>query len=62
MNNKVIQGIFYEKEFQKTKNTTEEYIIEKILKTNTNKIYVKWRRYSNNFNSWVDKNSITKYI
>ena len=29
MNNEVIQGIFYEKELQKTKNTTGEYIIEK---------------------------------
>ena len=24
-------------------------------------IYVKWRGYSNNFNSWIDKNSVTKY-
>ena len=62
MNNEVIKGIFYEKEHQKTKNSTGEYIIEKILKTNENKMYVKWRGYSNNFNSWVDKNSVTKYI
>ena len=61
MNNEVIQGIFYEKEVQLNKNTTG-YIIEKILKTNKDKIYVKWRGYSNNFNSWVDKNSVTKYI
>ena len=62
MNNEVIQGIFYEKELQKTKNNTGQYIIEKISKTNKNKIYVKWRGYSNNFNSWIDKNSVTKYI
>ena len=62
MNNGVIKGIFYQNELSKTKNTTREYIIEKILKTNKNKIYVKWRGYSNNFNSWVDKNSVTKYI
>ena len=62
MNNEVIQVIFYEKELQKTKNTTGEYIIEKILKTNKNKLYVKFRGYSNNFNSWIDKNSVTKYI
>ena len=47
---------------QLNKNTTGEYIIEKILKTNKDKIYVKWRGYSNNFNSWIDKNSVTKYI
>ena len=62
MNNEIIKGIFYQKELQLTKNTTGEYIIEKILKTNKNKIYVKWRNYSNNFNSWIDKNSVTKYI
>ena len=62
MNNEVIQGIFNQNELSKTKNTTGGYIIEKILKTNKNKIYVKWRGYSNNFNSWVDKNSVTKYI
>ena len=62
MNNKIIQGIFYEKELQKTRNTRDEYIIEKILKTNKNKVYVKWRGYSNNFNSWIDKNSVTRYI
>ena len=55
LNDEIIKGIFYEKELQKTKNTTGEYIIEKILKTKTNKIYVKFRGYSNNFNSWIDK-------
>ena len=62
MNDEIIKGIFYEKELQLTKNTSDEYIIEKILKTNKNKIYVKWRGYSNNFNSWIDKNNVTKYI
>ena len=62
MNNEIIKGIFYEKELQKTRNTSDEYIIEIILKTNKNKIHVKWRGYSNNFNSWIDKNSVTKYI
>ena len=62
LNNQIIKGIFYERELLKIKNTGNEYIIEKILKTNKNKIYVKWRGYSNNFNSWVDKNTVTKYI
>ena len=60
MNNEIIKGIFYEKELQLTKNTSNEYIIEKILKSNKNKIYVKWRGYSNNFNSWVNKSDIKK--
>ena len=62
LNDEIIKGIFYEKELQKTKNTSGIYIIEKILKTNKNKMYVKWRGYSNNSNSWIDKNSVTKYI
>ena len=62
LNDEIIKGIFYEKELQKIRNTSDEYIIEKLLKTNKNKIYVKWRGYSNNFNSWIDKNSVTKYI
>ena len=62
LSNDIIKGIFYEKELQKSKNTTGEYIIEKILKTKGNKIFVKWRGYSNNFNSWIDKNSVTKYL
>ena len=62
MNDEIIKGQLYEKELQKTKNTTGEYIIEKILKTNKDKIYVKWRGYSNNFNSWIDKNSVIKYM
>ena len=62
MNDEIIKGIFYEKELQLSKNTTGEYIIEKILKTKGNQIYVKWRGYSNNFNSWVNKYDIKKYL
>ena len=51
MNDEIIKGQFYEKELQLTKNTTGEYIIEKILKTNKDKVYVKWRGYDNSFNS-----------
>ena len=62
MNDEIIKGIFYEKELQLSKHITGEYIIEKILKTNKNEIYVKWRGYSNNFNSWVNKSDIKKYL
>ena len=62
MNDEIIKGIFYERELQLSKHNTGEYIIEKILKTKGNNIFVKWRGYSNNFNSWIDENSVTKYI
>ena len=62
MNDEIIKGQFYEKELQLSKNTTGEYVIEKILRTKGNQIYVKWRGYSNNFNSWVDKNTVTEHL
>ena len=61
LNGEIIEGIFYERELQLTKNTTEVYIIEKIIRKNKNKYLVKWRNYSNNFNSWVDKDDVIKY-
>ena len=61
LNDEIIKGVFYEKELQKTKNTSEVYIIEKIIRKNKDKYLVKWRNYSNDFNSWVDKNDIIKY-
>ena len=62
MNDEIIKGQFYEKELQLTKNIIGECIIEKILKTNRNKIYVKWRGYDSSFNSWINKNTVTKYL
>ena len=52
------------KNLQLSKNILQdEYIIEKILKTNKNKMYVKWRGYSNKFQlSWINKNDIKKYL
>ena len=61
LNDDIIKGIFYERELQKTKNTSEVYIIEKIIRKNKNKYLVKWRNYSNDFNSWIDKDDIIKY-
>ena len=46
---------------QKTKNTSEVYVIEKIIRRNKNKYLFKWRNYSNDFNSWIDKDDIIKY-
>ena len=59
---KLLKAFFYEKELQLTKNTTGEYVIDKILKTKGNQMYAKWRNYSNDFNSWVDKDDIKKYL
>ena len=61
LNDEIIEGIFYEKELQKTKNTSEVYVIEKIIRKNKNKYFVKWRGYSNDFISWIDKDDIIKH-
>ena len=61
LNDEIIKGQFYEKELQKTKNTSQVYIIEKIIRKNKNKYLIKWRGYSNEFNSWIDKDDIIKY-
>ena len=37
MHDEIIEGSFYEKELQKTKNITGEYIIEKMIKTRSDK-------------------------
>ena len=61
LNDEIIDGIFYQQELQKAKNTSEIYIIEKIIKKNNNKYLVKWRNYSNDFNSWIDKDDVVKH-
>ena len=61
LNDDIIEGIFYERELQKTKNTPKVCIIEKIIRKNKNKYLVKWRNYSNDFNSWVDEDNIIKH-
>ena len=61
LNGEIIKGIFYEKELQKSKNTSGVYIIEKIVRRNKNKYLVKWSNYSNDFNSWIDKDDVIIY-
>ena len=53
LNGEKTDGNFYEKELQKTNQN--ECRIKKVIKRNSDKLYVKWRGYDNSFNSWVDK-------
>ena len=56
-----IDGTFYQQELQKTKQ--EIYRIEKVLKkrtrNGTREVYIKWKGYNNDFNSWVPESDIT---
>ena len=53
LNGEEIVGRFYEKELQKTDQ--KEFRIEKVIKKEGDKLYVKWKGYDNSFNSWIDK-------
>ena len=54
--------MFYEQELLKTNMKENDlYIIEKIIRKKKDKYLVKWKGYSNDFNSYVDKDDIIKY-
>ena len=53
LNDEEIIGTLYEKELQKINQ--KEFRIEKAIKRNGNKLYVKWKDYNDSFNSWIDK-------
>ena len=57
LNGEEITGSFYGKELQKTNQ--KKFRIEKILKRKGDKLYVKWKGYSNLFNSWINKKNRT---
>ena len=56
LNGEEIAGTFYENELQKTNQ--KEFRIEKVMKRQGYELYVKWKRYDNSFNSWIDKKDI----
>jgi hypothetical protein len=60
-----IEGVFYEKEVQKVIiNEDTNYLIDKIVQTRyrngIREAYVKWRGYSDKFNSWIVYTKIKK--
>ena len=58
LNDEEIIGTYYEKELQKANQ--EEFRIEKVIRREGNKLYVKWKGYDNSFNSWIDKASLVQ--
>ena len=56
LKDKEIKGTFYEPELQKTKQ--QVFRIEKVLEKGKNKSWVKWKGYSDKFNSWVDNKKL----
>ena len=37
------------------KKTQKEFRIEKVIKRKGDKLYIKWKRHNNLFNTWIDK-------
>ena len=54
---KPIQGGFYELELLKS-DCGDVYLVEKVLQTKGNKVFVKWLGFPPEHNSWIDKNKI----
>ncbi|XP_065680649.1 uncharacterized protein LOC136094570 [Hydra vulgaris] len=55
-NGEEIQGTFYKQELQKT--SQEIFRIEKVIKKQGNKSFVKWYGYPDTFNSWVNNTEL----
>ena len=53
LNGGEIVGRVYEIELQKVNQ--KEFRIEKVIKRKGDELYVKWKKYNNSFNSWIDK-------
>ena len=58
LNGEEIRGTFYEPELQKT--SQQLFRIEKVIEKGKNKSLVKWKGYSDDFNSWVDNKRYSK--
>ena len=56
LNGEEIRGSFYEPDLQKT--SQQLFRIEKVIKRGKKKSLVKWKGYSDDFNSWVDNKDI----
>ena len=48
----------WKKKIKKIKIIKKEFRVEKVIKKNGDKLYVKWKGYDNSFNSWIDKKDI----
>ena len=60
----ILDGTFYEAELQKVIKEDDVYRVEKVLRKRKRKglveYFVKWKGYSDKFNSWVAESDISK--
>ncbi|XP_043468242.1 uncharacterized protein LOC122502321 [Leptopilina heterotoma] len=55
--NQPIEGGFYEEELLKVQYP-DVYLVEKVLKTRGNDVYVKWLGFDSSHNSWIKKSDM----
>jgi len=55
----VLKGSFYKQELSKTQYPND-YLIEKIIKRNKNRCFVKYLGFDNSHNQWIDSDNIEK--
>ena len=55
-----VQGTFYEQELQLS--VQEIFRIERVLRKKKNQVYVKWKGYSDAFNSWIPLTDLESLI
>ena len=54
-----LQGTFYTRDLQKvTVDESSFFRVEKVLKRNKDKLYVKWKECPAKYNSWIHKNDV----
>ena len=58
INGEQIVGTFYEKDFQKTNE--KGFRVEKVIKSEGNKLYLKWKDHISSFDSSIDKENIVQ--
>ena len=56
LNSEELLERFTKKKMQKTNQ--KEFRVEKVMKREYNKLYIKWKGYHNPFNRWIDKREI----
>ena len=56
LNGEKIFQTYFKNELQKTNQ--KEFGIEKVIKREGDKLYVKWKGYNNLFNRWISKKDI----